>query len=58
MKTPKKASISDDPRWNDYNDLRRNHNDIEAMKLKEQILSDYTWKKPCHHFNDPSEKKK
>jgi hypothetical protein len=58
MKSPKKSLISDDPRWKDYDDLRKAHEDIEATKLKDRILADHTWKKPCHHVADPSEKKK
>ena len=49
--------MSDDPRWKDYDDLRKGHEDIEATKLKDRILADYIWKKPCHHVADPSEKK-
>jgi hypothetical protein len=58
MKTPKKLLISDDPRWKDYDDLKKDHKDIEATKLKDRIIEDHTWKKPCHHIADHFEKKK
>ena len=53
MKSPKKANVNDDPRWEKYNELKKAHEDIQANKLKEEILDSYIWKKPCHHVAEP-----
>lgn len=58
MKTPKKPSYSNDPRWEKYDELKKNGDIFKADKLKEEIRETYIWKKPCHHVADPSEKKK
>ena len=46
----KKSKISDDPRWIDYDELKRLGKIFEATKLKFELLDSYKWKKPCHHI--------
>ena len=45
----KKLKISDDERWKTYDELKAAGKILQAKKLKEEILSSYVWKKPCHH---------
>ena len=49
MKRQKKLKVSEDERWNLYNDLKAKGDIIKANKLKEEILETGKWKKPCHH---------
>ena len=49
MKRVKKANISDDERWKEYDELKKKGDVIKANKLKEELLSSYRYKKPCHH---------
>jgi hypothetical protein len=52
MKSPKKPKMSDDPRWEKYDELRKVGDILKADKLKEEIKDAYTWKKPCHHVGE------
>jgi hypothetical protein len=49
-RTKKLVKISDDPRWEDYNLLKKQNKLLEAKKLKGIILDSYKWKKACHHM--------
>lgn len=49
MKRTKKAKVSDDERWEEYNALKAKGDIIKANKLKDEILDSYVYKKPCHH---------
>lgn len=45
-----KSKIKDDIRWKDYDSLKKSGEILKAIKLKNEILDSYKWKKPCHHF--------
>lgn len=49
MKRKNKPNINDDERWDKYNELKSKGDNINATKLKYEILESYKWKKPCHH---------
>ena len=57
MKTKKKSSISEDERWDEYEQLKKSGKIIEANRLKNQILDGNKWKKPCHHVGGDSKQK-
>ena len=48
MKRKPKLKIQDDPRWKEYDLLKKQNKIIEVNKLKYVILNSNKWKKPCH----------